>query len=413
MSKSLHLFEGYGIELEYMIADKKSLKVSPTADRLIKMACGAYEEEIERGLTCWSNELPLHVIELKTNGPTKSLADLGLVFSEQVTNINTFLKEWNAVLMPTAMHPFMIPDRDLKLWPHSRSEVYEAYNRIFNCKGHGWSNLQSMHINLPFADDKEFEALHAAIRVLLPILPALAASSPVVEGKLTGKCDTRLTVYEGNQKRVPSIAGSVIPEQVWSQKQYDERISECIYRDIKPLDPEGTLQHEWLNSRGAIARFDRNAIEIRVLDMQECPKADIAIATIIVAVLKELCSGDMSSKEKQKDWDEKSLKAIFDSCVIAGSQTVIANGEYLALFGMKQKSCTAKELWSHFIERCLPKHFPTAPTGTTEALVLYLREGTLSERIQKSIPHGSVEEMSDVYRQLCRCLGAGEFLKAA
>jgi hypothetical protein len=31
------------------------------------------------------------------------------------------------------------------------------------------------------------------------------------------------------------------------------------------------LRHEWVNARGAIARFDRSAIEIRVLDVAECP----------------------------------------------------------------------------------------------------------------------------------------------
>ncbi|HAL85576.1 MAG TPA: hypothetical protein DCM31_01010, partial [Deferribacteraceae bacterium] len=37
-----------------------------------------------------------------------------------------------------------------------------------------------------------------------------------------------------------------------------------MYRDIAPYDPECILQEEWLNSRGAIARFDRKAIEIRL-----------------------------------------------------------------------------------------------------------------------------------------------------
>ena len=39
-----------------------------------------------------------------------------------------------------------------------------------------------------------------------------------------------------------------------------------MYRQIAPLDPDHVVQYEWLNSRGAIARFDRNAIEIRVID---------------------------------------------------------------------------------------------------------------------------------------------------
>jgi hypothetical protein len=31
------------------------------------------------------------------------------------------------------------------------------------------------------------------------------------------------------------------------------------------------MDHHFANSRGAIARFDRGAIEIRVIDIQECP----------------------------------------------------------------------------------------------------------------------------------------------
>ena len=77
----------------------------------------------------------------------------------------------------------MNPLTDTELWKHSYSEVYELYNRIFNCKGHGWSNVQSTHINLPFFDDKEFEKLHAAIRIILPLIPGLCASSPILRRK--------------------------------------------------------------------------------------------------------------------------------------------------------------------------------------------------------------------------------------
>ena len=43
-----------------------------------------------------------------------------------------------------------------------------------------------MHVNLPFADDAQFARLHAAIRLVLPLLPALAASSPIAEGSVIG-----------------------------------------------------------------------------------------------------------------------------------------------------------------------------------------------------------------------------------
>ena len=88
--------------------------------------------------------------------------------------------------MPTAAHPFMDPMKETKIWPHENNEVYAIYNKIFDCRGHGWSNLQSTHLNLPFYDDEEFAKLHAAVRLVLPILPALCASSPILDGKLTG-----------------------------------------------------------------------------------------------------------------------------------------------------------------------------------------------------------------------------------
>src|SRR5690606_25183589 len=115
--------------------------------------------------------------------------------------------------LPTAMHPLMLPDLETKLWPHDAATIYATFDRIFGCKGHGWSNLQSVHINLPFRDQDEFGRLHAAIRLVLPLLPGLAASSPVQEGRLSGFLDTRLEHYRQNQKRLPSITGQVIPEQ--------------------------------------------------------------------------------------------------------------------------------------------------------------------------------------------------------
>ena len=139
MKKPLRLFEGYGVELEYMIVDEDTLKVSPIADELIKKVAGEYVSDVEFGEIGWSNELVLHVIELKTNGPAKSLTNLDSKFFENVININKILEEFNCMLLPTGAHPFMDPFTESKLWNHEYNQVYEAYNRIFDCRGHGWS----------------------------------------------------------------------------------------------------------------------------------------------------------------------------------------------------------------------------------------------------------------------------------
>lgn len=179
LSRALPLFDGYGIEMEYMVVDRATLAILPRTDEILRAVAGEYVAVTEQGALAWSNELVLHVIELKTNGPASTLDALPSAFAADVARINGLLEPMGGRLMPSAMHPWMDPHRETRLWPHEDNAIYAAYDRIFGCQGHGWSNLQSTHINLPFADDQEFARLHAAIRFLLPIVPALAASSPV------------------------------------------------------------------------------------------------------------------------------------------------------------------------------------------------------------------------------------------
>ena len=75
-SKPLSLFEGYGVELEYMIVDSTTLGVRPITDRVLAEVAGEITTEVELEEIAWSNELALHVIELKTNGPASSLDGL-------------------------------------------------------------------------------------------------------------------------------------------------------------------------------------------------------------------------------------------------------------------------------------------------------------------------------------------------
>jgi hypothetical protein len=284
--------------------------------------------------------------------------------------------------MPGAAHPWMNPDTDTRLWPHGDDTIYTAYDRIFDCRGHGWSNLQSMHVNLPFADDREFARLHAAIRAVLPILPALAASSPFLDAKATRHKDARLATYAKNQARVPEITGRVIPEPVGSQAEYQERILEPIYRAIAPHDPDGILRYEWLNSRGAIARFDRNAIEIRVLDTQEHPGADLAIAAAVVDCVQRLYEGEA-----------RTLHAA----------NAIPTDVLADLFG---RWLTAGELWRRIAgDEKLP--VDRAP------LDVVLREGSLASRLVRAVgPEVTRATLERTYRRLCDCLAEGRSFSA-
>lgn len=403
--KKHHLFEVFGIELEYMLVEKSNGKVSPIVDQLMRAKTGEIVSDVDNGKIAWSNELTAHVVELKTNGPTANLENLDVLFAENIGEINQLLKVLNAKLWPTAAHPLMDPKTEMQLWKHHHSEIYALYNRVFDCHGHGWANVQSMHLNLPFFDDAEFEKLHAAIRLLLPIIPALSASSPIFEGKNTGFLDARMEVYKTNQKEIPEMTEKVIPERVYSKETYFREIFEPINAAVKPYDTEHILDQHFLNSRGAIARFDRNAIEIRVIDVQECPKADVAIAVLIIEVLKMLVNQETTSLENQKSWHENDLYEIFNDVIKNAEHTVITDSEYLKLFGFEGKEATAGELWKHIYEkiksRISPKHQQT--------LEFLLENGSLASRILKAVNEDfSEENLKNVYDRLGGCLAKNQ-----
>lgn len=423
----LHLFEAFGLELEYMLVDRTTLAVVPATDRLLSAVAPdpaePYPTEVERsdGLS-WSNELALHVVELKTTEPAPAFRELPSRFDRHVAQVNELLAPHNAMLMPAAMHPWMDPGAEMRLWPHEYSPVYEAFNRIFDCRGHGWANLQSVHLNLPFQGDEEFGRLHAAIRLILPILPALCASSPMMDGRLTGMLDNRLHVYQSNARRVPSISGDVIPEPAYSREQYQRLILDRIYGDLAPHDPEGTLRFEWANARGAIARFDRSAIEIRVMDVQECPAADVAICATVAGVLQALVGQRWSETYTQQAWAVQPLKAILLDCIRDGDAAIITNQAYLRTLGIGDESCTAADVWRHLIAN-------TRPTADEDAdarrpIEYILEHGPLARRLMRAIvghdlPKGDPgrtpprERVTEVYRELCNCLADGRFFLGA
>ncbi|QYA26504.1 glutamate--cysteine ligase [Gramella sp. MT6] len=395
-----HLFEVYGIELEYMLVQRSNLKVNPIVDKLLTKKNGSLTSDVENGKIEWSNELVSHVVEMKTNGPTDDIDHLAALFAENVQEMNQLLEDFDTCLLPTAAHPFMDPDTETRLWQHHYSKIYALYNKIFDCKGHGWSNVQSMHINLPFFDDAEFEKLHAAVRILLPIIPGLAASSPVLDGEFTGYKDARMHYYKSNQKEIPHMTGKVIPEQVFNKADYYKTIFEPITEAIKPFDTEKILDHHFLNSRGAISRFDRNAIEIRVIDIQENPSADIAIAAFIIEALKLLVSEELISLNDQKAWHEDELFQIFDEVIKNAENTLITDKKYLAIFDL-DRDCDVRAIWKKIYELVGGK----LTEDQQNHIEFLIQNGSLSTRILKALRSDfSQGNIKKVYTRLAECL---------
>jgi len=399
------LFEVTGIEVEYMIVDRETLAVRPIADLVL-----GSEGELDLGPIACSNELVLHVIELKTNGPVRALGGVAEKFQAAVGELDTRLEPHGAMLMPGGMHPFMDPRTETRLWPHGGREIYDAFDRIFDCRGHGWANVQSVHVNLPFADDGEFARLHAAVRALLPLLPALGASSPIADGKPTGFLDTRLEHYRENARRVPSVSGHVVPEALadGTRDEYERDILGRIHRDLAPHDPDGVLRHEWVNARGAIARFDRSALEIRVLDVAECPAADLAIIEAVIAAAKSLCEERFSTYADQRRLPTAPLANLLRDVGREGERARVPDSALLDVLGFPRAAAavaggpSVKDVWQHLIEATLgdaPEHILTRAR-----LDVILREGPLARRLLAAAAAATPQA---AYARLARSLSEG------
>ena len=239
-----------------------------------------------------------------------------------------------------------------------------SLQQSLNLNQHGWLNIQSFQLNLPYSTEENGILLHNLLASVCAYLPIICASSPIYEGKLGQNVDNRLYFYMLNQKEVPSITGDVIPEYTASFKQYRKEIIGRYSLDLADAGVEESLLYkDWVNSRGVIFRFDRKAIEIRVMDEQECVKSDVALSCFIRALLRGLM------ERKAELLPHEILVKDFNSVIRMGLNAKVAhpNGQ------------TARQVCRYF--------FKIAWENATEEEKKYL------SIIEKRIEHGNLSEI--------------------
>jgi glutamate---cysteine ligase / carboxylate-amine ligase len=391
------VFSQFGIEIETMIVDRESLGLRSLSDTVLRDSNGHIVSSLRHGPITWSNELVMHVLEFKTSLPVKQLEGLSGQFHESMLLADKLLKKAGGGLLGTAIHPWFDPFDGVKIWPHEDREIYDTFDRIFDSRGHGWSNLQSFHLNLPFevGDDESFRRLHSAIRLVLPLVPVLASSSPLVEGRKYGLLDSRLDMYRKNCLKVPSITGGVIPDVYRSQEEYQEKVFDVIRRDLKLMDPEGILEPEWTNARGAIGRFDRGSIEIRVGDAQECPGQDLAVIQMIIQLVRDWYENKHVSLEDQESVSSETLRTLFNDAINLGRYAKIKDEALFQVYGGGNSRQVGDVL----------KNLVPENQEWSGSILMVLEEGNLAERILRAIgPTINPESIFTVYQRLRKSL---------
>lgn len=154
-----------------------------------------------------------------------------------------------------------------------------------------------------------------AARLLVPYLPALAASSPLVEGELTGRVDNRVAWLLEHQARLPESMARLVPEPLADYRDYRKQVLAPMYAAVDRLPDAAPLRAEFLNARGAVIKASRQSMEVRILDVQECVRADVALAWFVRRALRQL-----ARSVGRRNADQALLEADLLACATHGSQ---------------------------------------------------------------------------------------------
>jgi hypothetical protein len=196
-----------------------------------------------------------------------------------------------------------------------------------------------------------------------------------------------------NQEEVPSITGDVVPEYVSSFSQYKNEIIGKYSLDLAAAGANPIILHrEWVNSRGVIFRFDRKAIEVRVMDEQECIKSDVASSCLIRALLRGLL--------------DENTRLLAHETLVKDFNSIVSNG-------LEAQVChphgqVARQIWRHFL-RIAWDNATHEEKKFLPIIQKRIERGNLSEIIRERVRRASQktdlkEAIIKVYTKLAKSL---------
>jgi gamma-glutamyl:cysteine ligase YbdK (ATP-grasp superfamily) len=351
---------------------------------------------IEQQDFSFGKEMQLHVMEIKANQPFKTPSAFEETMQNAVSTLSGIVSNHGARLLGTGMHP-LLKLSDTAVWPHHHRRIYQEYGKMFDLNRHGWLNIQSFHLNLPYQNDTDAAQIHNQLANLCAYLPAVTASSPLFEGKEGPDVDNRLQFYKKNQQEVPSVAGEVIPDYISTLEGYKQDVIGRYSVDLAKAGADKTLlNREWVNSRGIIIRFDRCALEVRVMDEQECVKSDVALACFIRSALRGMIAAD--------------AELLPHDVLVRDFNSIIKDG--LTAKVQSPNGKTAREVCRHYLKiaeanadvdekRYLPLVQRRIEAGNLSDLI----RARVKKRAEKTVFR---EAIIDVYSTLINCLCSNE-----
>ena len=189
------------------------------------------------------------------------------------------------------------------------------------------------------------------------------------------------------------MAGEIIPKCVTSFEQFRRDIVAGYLRDISSQGlSERVLSARWLNQRAVVFKFFRDAIEVRVMDEQECIKSDVALSCFIQATIRALIATNEATPSHQ--------------ILVNDYQEIVKNG--LQANVQHPHGKTAKEVCQYF-SKIASEHANPEEKKYLWIINKRIQEGNLSNIIQKRVNARAqktsfTEAIKSIYSELAKAL---------
>ena len=201
---------------------------------------------------------------------TKPTTDYNVLIKEIIKpriKIRKFLSKSGMTLIPGSTIPLSYSKN---FYP---SDPRNSYHNFIQRKYKTKIITTSLHMNFGIEDNEKLFKLIAALRLDLPIILALSASSCFHDGKLTNYDSFRWHMFPRNPSHTPIFT---------SHKEHINWINKNLKN--KRLQ---NVRHLWTSIRpnGPNRPYDLNRIEIRISDFVSDTKKIIAIVALIEALI--------------------------------------------------------------------------------------------------------------------------------
>ena len=283
-----------GIEEEFFLVDPESRDLLADPDVRIFEMC-----EADQGPHKFVREFLRTQIESNSR-VCDSVAEIRTALLETRRVVIKAAETYGAAVMAASTHPFA----DWKEQAPTPRERYERFVVTFQDSVRRFL-ISGMHIHAGFGDPNSRIRVMTAIRRYLPVLHALSASSPFVEGRETGFKSFRLNL-------MTNLPRTGLPGPLRSRAEFDRLVA-----DYQRMDFIGDASELWWDIRPS-GKFP--TVEMRIGDV--CTRVDDAMC--IVALYASLIRYLLRQGEADKLPPEPPTEIIAENRWLAQRYGVLA-----------------------------------------------------------------------------------------